>query len=390
MRMRHPDGTIVHLGYCTNVHQAEDLAGLIEQLDRFARPVREHLGANSLSVGLWLAAGVARELAADTTQVQQLRDRLTSRGLEVVTLNGFPYANFHAPVVKRAVYEPSWLNGERTRYTLDLAHILAELLPDDAVRGSVSTLPLGWRTPWSSDRDDIARRQLDWLVASLGTIADRAGRQIQVGFEPEPGCVIEQTDQAVRFLHGLDPELVGVCLDTCHLAVQFEDAQTAVQRLTRAGVRVMKAQLACALRAECPADAATTAALREFVEPRFLHQTRTRVGVGQIDGVDDLDRALDGGLSTAREWRVHYHVPIHATPHHPLGNTQDDLIDALRVLMGGAAPVTDHLEVETYTWSVLPEADRPMDDAGLIEGIAKELRWAREQLTGLGLTEVAA
>lgn len=390
MRMRHADGTVVHLGYCTNVHQAEDLAGLVEQLDRFARPVRERLGSDTLSLGLWLAAGVARELVADAGAVRVLRRQLTDRGLEVVTLNGFPYGRFHAPVVKRAVYEPSWLNGERTRYTLDLAHILPGLLPDDAVRGSVSTLPLGWRTPWSSDRDDIARRQLDWLVADLGALADRDGRRIQVGFEPEPGCVIEQTDQAVRFLHGLDPDLVGVCLDTCHLAVQFEDAQTAMQRLARAGVRVMKAQLACALRAERPAEPATAAALREFVEPRFLHQTRTRAGVGRIDGVDDLDAALDGELSAASEWRVHYHVPVHAAPHLPLGNTQQDLIDAMRVLIGGESPITDHLEVETYTWSVLPEADRPVDDAGLVDGIAKEVGWARDQLQGLGLKEVAA
>lgn len=147
MRFRHPDGRTIHLGYCTNVHPAEDLAGIVQQLETYAHPVRHRLAADRLGLGLWLPAPVAAELAADPGARRKLRAELAARGLEVFTLNGFPYRAFHAPVVKHAVYQPDWTSPERLRYTLDLARVLADLLPDGAARGSVSTLPLAWRRP---------------------------------------------------------------------------------------------------------------------------------------------------------------------------------------------------------------------------------------------------
>lgn len=146
MRLRHPDGQLIHLGYCTNVHPGEDLPEIMAQLDSYAVAVRRLLPADRLGVGLWLAAPVATQLAADPAGVARLRRELAARGLEVVTLNGFPYQSFHAPVVKHAVYRPDWLTAARLDYTVNLARILAGLLPDDAARGSVSTLPLAWRT----------------------------------------------------------------------------------------------------------------------------------------------------------------------------------------------------------------------------------------------------
>ena len=156
MRLHHPDGSAVHLAYGTNVHPAEDLPGILGQLDRFAVPVRAQLDTDVLGLGLWLAAPVATELAADPAARRTLRAELTHRGLEVVTLNGFPYQAFHAPVVKHAVYRPDWADPARLRYTLDLALVLADLLPDGAERGSISTLPFGWRTDWTGERDEIA------------------------------------------------------------------------------------------------------------------------------------------------------------------------------------------------------------------------------------------
>ena len=151
MRLQHPDGQLIHLGYCTNVHPGEDLPEILAQLDSYAVAVRRLVPADRLGVGLWLAAPVAAELAADPARVARLRRDLDARGLEVVTLNGFPYQSFHAPVVKHAVYRPDWLTAARLDYTVHLARVLSGLLPDDAARGSVSTLPLAWRTPpWTA------------------------------------------------------------------------------------------------------------------------------------------------------------------------------------------------------------------------------------------------
>jgi sugar phosphate isomerase/epimerase len=369
MRVRHPDGTIVHLAYCTNVHPAEDLDGVLDQLARYAEPVRDRLGVASLGLGLWLAADVARALADDVA-LTRLRGELAVRGLEVVTLNGFPYRAFHAPVVKRAVYVPDWSERARLDYTLDLARVLARLLPDDAARGSISTLPLGWRTPWPAERDDAARRQFDLLARELA----RLDRPVRAAIEPEPGCVIETTGRLRRTLAQVDTDWIGSCLDLCHLAVAFEDPPSAVA----AASPVVKAQVSCALQAE------TRRALEAFAEPRFLHQTRSADGRAW----DDLDEALAAG--DPGRWRVHFHIPLHAKPEPPLTTAHDTLLDTLGVLLGGPAALVDHLEVETYTWDVLPAAHRPGGNSAIVDGIADELDWTRDQLLALGLREVTA
>ncbi|MET8233073.1 metabolite traffic protein EboE [Micromonospora sp. NPDC005298] len=388
MRLRHAGGDTVHLGYCTNVHPAEDLAGILAQLDTYALPVREALGSDLLGLGLWLAAPVAAELAADPTLRRRLRAELDARGLEVVTLNGFPYAAFQAPVVKKDVYHPDWTTGQRLTYTLDLARVLADLLPDDAARGSISTLPLAWRRPWDADRAEAARRRLDQLAAGLAAVQRDTGREVRVAFEPEPGCVVESTGQAAALLSGMDTERLGVCLDLAHLACAWEDPVDALERLRAAGLPVVKVQVSAAVEAADPVGGAD--ALHRWVEPRFMHQTR---GAGCASGsdpadeayaADDLDEALDRALPGP--WRVHYHVPLHAPPEEPLGSTLPVLRAALRALYSGPTAGCDHLDVETYTWGVLPAARRPGTDAELAGGIAAELAFARDELVGLGLT----
>ncbi|GAB7051017.1 metabolite traffic protein EboE [Catenuloplanes indicus] len=378
MRLRHPDGTTVHLGYCTNVHPAEDLPGIVAQFDRYAVPVRERLGVPVLGLGLWLAAPVAAGLAADRTAVHRLRAELAARGLEVVTLNGFPYQAFQAPVVKHAVYYPDWSEPERLRYTLDLAEVLAQLLPEDARRGSISTLPLAWRTPWDAGTRRRCRAALRALADGLAALERRSGRTVRVAFEPEPGCVIESTAQAAGLLSTVDTERLGVCLDLAHLACAWEEPRDALKRLDAAGVPVVKVQVSAALESADPrADAEV---LRGYVEPRFLHQTRAEDGAA----TDDLDEALS--TMGAGPWRVHYHVPLHAEPIAQLRATTGVLADALTEIVGGPAARCDHLDVETYTWGVLPPARRPSTPGELAGGIAAELAYARDLLTTLGLT----
>jgi len=383
MRFRHRDGQIVHVGYCTNVHAAEELPEILAQLDACAVVARRLLGADRLGIGLWLAAPAAARLATDPGAVARLRRDLDARGLEVVTCNGFPYRSFHAPVVKHAVYRPDWLTLDRLEYTVDLARILAGLLPEDAARGSVSTLPLAWRTPWSRRHSLAVRRRLALLSERLAGVRAQTGRHIRVAFEPEPGCVVESTPQAVAELAGVDTEYLGVCLDLAHLACAWEEPTAALSLLASAGLPVVKVQVSAALGADDPGQVATSAALRGYAEPRFLHQTRSAAG----RGADDLAEALDTGLPGP--WRVHYHVPLHAAPQPPLHATVDVLRSALAVLVGGDRAICDHLEVETYTWSVLPPAQRPSGPDELAEGIAAELSFTRDELLALGLTEPA-
>ncbi|WP_369819624.1 metabolite traffic protein EboE [Actinoplanes sp. TFC3] len=373
--MSHPDGSTVHLSYCTNVHAAEDLAGILEQLDTYAVPIRERLGTDVLGLGLWLAAPVAAGLAADVAGRQRLRRALSERGLEVVTLNGFPYQAFQAPVVKHAVYQPDWATPQRLAYTMDLARLLCDLLPEDAARGSISTLPLAWRDPWDGPRAAACRRALDDLAKQL----HRLPRTVRVAFEPEPGCIIETTQEAVALLGDRDTDVLGLCLDLAHLACAWEEPAAALARLEAGGVPIVKTQISAALASADPhRDAAV---LSSYAERRFLHQTRGPHGLS----CDDLDEALSTPGADDQPWRIHYHVPLHEPPMPPLQTTVGVLVEALHELLGGGNALCDHFDVETYTWNVLPPASRPSGPAQLANGIAAELFFARGQLSALGL-----
>ncbi|WP_199550725.1 metabolite traffic protein EboE [Streptomyces sp. N35] len=388
MRFRHPDGSTVHLAYCTNVHPAETLDGVLAQLRDHCEPVRKRLGRDRLGIGLWLARDAARALIADPAALRGLRAELDRRGLEVVTLNGFPYEGFGAEEVKYRVYKPDWADPERLGHTTDLARLLTSLLPDDATEGSISTLPLAWRTAYDDTRAALARDALTTLAQRLDALEELTGRSIRIGLEPEPGCTVETTADAIAPLADVGHDRIGICVDTCHLATSFEDPGTALDALAVAGIPIHKVQLSAALHAEQPRLPEVRTALAAFDEPRFLHQTRTR-SAGRLHGTDDLGEALDGNaLPETAPWRSHFHVPLHAAPEPPLTSTLDVLKDVLTRLVGGPAPLTRHLEVETYTWQALPDALRPRARSQLADGIAAELTLARDLLVDLGLKEL--
>lgn len=372
MRLRDPDGSLVHLAYCTNVHAAEDFEGVLSQLDRFAVRVRRRLDTDILGLGLWLANPVAHALAEQPELRRRLRRELAVRGLETVTLNGFPYQAFQAPVVKHDVYLPDWTDPRRLRYTLDLALVLADLLPDDAARGSISTLPLGWREPWHDSHWAAALAQLDELSLGLQLLP----RPVRIALEPEPGCVVESIDQAIGALSRIDSERIGICVDLAHLACGWEDPDEAMARLRAAGIAVVKVQVSQALEVTDPGAAREV--LTAYAEPRFLHQTSSAAG----ERFDDLPQALDS--EAPGPWRIHFHAPLHAEALPPLSTSGSVLRQGLAALLRDSD--CDHFEVETYTWDVLPPALRPTDDLGLAEGIAAEMSFARKEFAGLGVS----
>jgi hypothetical protein len=394
-----------HLTYCTNIHRGETWPEVLAALERHLPAVKASFAPDRrLGVGLRLSALAAQALR-DARAFAQLRGLLDAHDLYVFTINGFPYGPFHGVRVKEEVYQPDWQHEERLVYTDLLADLLADLLPDEPdLEGSVSTVP-GTFKPLAQ-APGVAERIADNMVrhaAHLFLLRARTGRTIALALEPEPYCLLETIDETVRFfeqhlfagraverlanLCGVsrgDAEQalhrhLGVCYDVCHAAVEYEDPRGGLAQLRAAGIRVPKLQLSAALRI-APVDAARAERLRAFDEPVYLHQVVERQG-GALTRYLDLPQAFaalgDGAAANGpREWRVHFHVPIFLAEIEHFSTTQDFLREILAIHR--EQPVSAHLEVETYSWDVLPEQDRQDDVA---TAIARELAWVRDRLT---------
>jgi sugar phosphate isomerase/epimerase len=382
MRLRHHSRRVVHLSHGINVRPAGDLPNLVDQLDTYAAAIRARLGVDTLGVSLWLPPTLAAALAVDGRARTRLRAELDARALEVVTLSGVPYAEGGGEASSDTNrYAPDWSSPARLEYTLDLARILVDLLPDDAVRGAVTTLGLGRRAGWDAAKEKSSARILGRLSSGLADLAWQTGRAVRVGFQPEPGCVLDTAADTVAALARIDKERLGVCLDLANLACTWEHPADTIDTLTEAGLSVIRVQVAAAVEVAQPVAAAE--ALRGYVEPDHQHQVTNPAGAY----VDDLSQAL--GDFPPGPWRVRYHVPLHVAPAPPLAATTEVWRSALRHLMGGDLPGTEYLDVETEAWDVLPPDERPNGPAALADGIAAELAYTRRELASLGLSPPA-
>ena len=371
------------LSYCTNVHPGRSVAEVEAGLDRYTVKAAAAYG-QPLAAGLWLARPVVDELTKTPTGVRAFADRLRARGLTCHTLNAFPFGDFHSDRVKEQVYLPDWTTRNRLLYTQDCAAVLAELLPEGG-EGSISTLPLSFKEFKRTKEffNDVVGR-LTEAAAFMRKIKDRTGRTIRLAIEPEPFCLLETTDETLAFFDQfrkaadrgkvLDvvTEHVGVCFDVCHQAVEFEDVADSIRRLAAAGVRVNKVHLSCALQLDDPANNATgRRALLRYVEQRYLHQTMAKLPDGRMARHVDLSPAFIGSPShlfrSAPAWRVHFHVPVDAERLGPLGTTRFQLREAIAAV--AALDYAPHLEVETYTWEVMPGRAK----IDLAQGLAREL-----------------
>lgn len=385
------------LSYCTNVHPGRSLAEVENGLDEYTVPVRSQFGG-PLATGLWLAAPVIRELLAESGRVDRFRDGLASRGLTCHTLNAFPYGDFHSRRVKENVYLPDWSDARRLDYTVDCARVLAVLLPD-GVEGSISTLPLAFKPfPHEPDHLDRCIDRLLAAAAALDRLRQEAGKLIRLAIEPEPFCLLETTDEAVAFFRRLRTRAaetgresvaeahLGLCYDVCHQAVEFEEIPQSITKLVAAGIRINKIHITCALQLDNPAaNAAGREALARYVEERYLHQTMARARSGsivrQVDLTTELALHPPADFRDAPMWRIHFHAPVDAERLGPLGTTRTELKQALQTV--ARLDYAPHLEVETYTWEVLPTASAERTPGTLINGLTRELTATRDLLCAL-------
>jgi hypothetical protein len=375
----------LHLAYCLNIHRGETWTENLADIRQSTLAVRDAVAPGEpFGLGLRLSHRAAVELS-EPANLAAARDFFRQENLYAFTINGFPYGQFHGVRVKENVYAPDWRTTERRDYTNLLADILASLLPE-GIEGSISTVPCSFK-PWIRSAADRAAmvENLSACAAHLAEIHERTGRLIHLGLEPEPACFLETTAEAIAFFEELfrSPHLpestlrrhVGVCFDTCHVAVQFEDVAESFCRYRSAGILISKVQLSAALRAEPTAESLRE--LEAFCEPVYLHQVKARARDGMVSSWLDLPEALRDLAQNrdAVELRVHFHVPLFTEGMGALRSTASTLTPEFFALLRSGA--TSHIEVETYTFDVLPSAVRP---AGVVECITRELEWARMAL----------
>lgn len=387
--MKLQDDPALHLTYCLNIHPGETWGENFAAIRDKALAVKGRVAPDEpFGLGLRLSWHAAQTLSRKEV-LADLRRFLDENGLYVFTLNGFPYGEFHGLAVKENVYRPDWSDPRRLAYTNLLADILAELL-GEGVTGSISTVPLSYKAWVGGEHDvEVMVSRLAESVSHLAELRRRTGKDIALALEPEPDCLLETTAEAVAFFAGALAEFgapaagdealrhhLGLCVDVCHLAVEFEDPKTSIERLVRSNIAIPKVQLSSAL--ACTPSPAARQRLREFCDPVYLHQVKVKTGRGEIVSCDDLSDALAERIEGGdEEWRVHFHVPLYFAEYGELKSTSALYTPELaRLLKSG---VTQHLEIETYTFDVLPEAAREPD---IVRSIAREYEWVLGYLRG--------
>jgi sugar phosphate isomerase/epimerase len=376
-----PDTTApMHLTYCLNVHAGETWQENMRAIETHVLAVRQRVAPDQpFGLGLRLSAAAAQTLSAPHV-LAAFQALLRHHNLYVFTINGFPYGEFHGAPVKTSVYRPDWREPERLAYTNQLADILAALLPE-GVAGSISTVPVSY-APWMTSEADVALATENLRAAGRHLVAlqARTGRTVRLALEPEPDCYLEDTEGAIRFFNevllagegaGLR-DYLGICLDTCHLAIQFEDPAVSLQRLSAAGIVIPKVQVSAALRG--PLTASTRARLAPYAESVYLHQVKTRTEAG-LRSYADLPEFLEANQSGAGEARIHFHVPLYFEGDAALGSTHAGLTAAFFTLARSQG--IEQFEIETYTFDVLPQELR---ERGVVDSIVAEYAWLLPKL----------
>jgi hypothetical protein len=377
----------LHLAYCTNIHRGEDWRETFDSLKTHTLAVKDRVCPDHpFAIGLRLSNRAAEELS-DAATLREFQNWLDGHGCYVFTINGFPFGRFHGGPVKEQVYCPDWTSPERLAYTNRLFDLLAQLLPPD-IEGSVSTLPGSFKEFITTADQEKAIRDNIWsCVEHIAAISAHTGRKFHLGLEPEPLGWFETSAETIRFFEQLRAEHpgdarldehLGVNYDTCHLAVEFEEPQNAIGALRKNGIKISKLHLSSALKV-VPKPPARIA-LAAFADDIYLHQVVARTHEDQFQIFKDLGPALDSAMAF-KEWRIHFHIPLHSPATDWYQNTSDHVTGIMDLLKENPA-LCSHLEMETYTWEVLPPE---LKNRSVVDQLAAEYDWTLKQLAERGL-----
>ncbi len=390
-----------HLTYSTLVHPGDDWPQMWDSLTTYVPKVKERWAKNHrFGVSLRLSANSAATLSKSKAERDKLRKFLDDNNMYLYTVNAFPYGAFKGTIVKEQVYEPDWRSEERTTYTMQVADVLADVAAE-GVSPSIQSAPLGFKPRVTGpDVIDSFTDHVIRVCAHLVALEAKTGKVVTLALEPEPYCFLETTDETVEYFtkhiysgksaeklarlaripiaeaHVALRRHVGIVFDICHQAVEFEDISACLQKLVDAGVPIFKLQEAAALHIpEVTQPIVDT--LRRYAKTIYLTQTVEKKE-GKLTRFLNLEDAFAAWEKNPgpREWRTHFHVPVFLEDLGPFRTTRFAIEDALR--FHKAKPLSRHLEIETYTWDVLPENLKTGD---IVDYVCRELDWVKGQLT---------
>jgi hypothetical protein len=397
----------LHLSYCSNIHAGETWDATFQNLKIYIPEVKSRLGyKGKFGIGLRLSKEASVVLERPE-RLQEFQEWLKKTQAYVYSLNCFPYGGFHRTKVKEQVHAPDWTTEARLAYTLRCFRILAQLLPE-GVEGGISTSPLSYRHWFVSDLEkneafERATTHLIAVVVELVRLHQETGKFLHLDIEPEPDGLLENSEELIRYFkewllsvgkaslakqlgttqkeaEKLIKDHLQVCYDVCHFAIGYEKPKEAFKKLKQAGIGIGKIQLSAALKLLIPESPferfSIGKRLGEFADTTYLHQVVARTKEGGLKSYPDLPQALAKlGDTQDLEWRVHFHVPIFLANYGTFQATQEDIVEVLK-LVNANPSITKHLEVETYTWEVLPQDTH----LTLGDAISRELAWVKEQL----------
>ena len=389
-----------HLTYSTLVHQTDNWEQLWKSVNTFLPQVKARVAPDQkFGVCLRTSAPSAEMLSQDPGKRADLKKFFADQDLYLYTVNAFVYGVFKKQVIKEEVYEPDWRTPERREYTKQVADLLAEVAPD-GVNPSIQTAPLGFKPRVTGDDvvEAYTANVID-VVAHLVGLEKKTGKVVTLGLEPEPRCYLETTDETVKYfterlfsgktaqslakVTGLNEadaaaamkKHMGVVFDIGHQAVGYEDIPASLQKLVDNGVQIVKLQEAASMYIP-DVNQKIVDALQSFAKTIYLSQTCQKKD-GKQTWFLNLEDAFEDWYKNPgpREWRTHFHVPVFLDDLGAFGTTRFALEQALA--FHKKSPLSTHLEIETYTWDVLPDHLKTGD---IVEYVTREIEWVKGQL----------
>lgn len=393
-------GTLGHLTYSTLVHAGDNWDQMRASVEEFVPKVKRRLGVEGkFGVSLRISGDSQKTLSESAQARSDLKKFLDGEGLYVFTINAFPYGPFKGQRVMERVYEPDWTTNQRVEYTKAIADILVDITDADT-SPSIQTAPLAF-APNVSDDNYIARftTSVFEVLAHLYHLEARTGRRVKLSIEPEPACYLETTDETVAFFkermyapagvaelakiaqiplseaEGAIKRYLGIVFDIGHQSVGFEDIPQSLEKLVNAGIPIFKLQEAAALWVES-LSLDIVPELRRFTDTIYLSQTSLKTADGIVKYLN-LGEALDAyeANPVPTEMRTHFHVPVFLEEIGPFKTTRFAVQQALA--MHRKQPLSDHLEIETYTWDVLPAELKTGD---IVDYVSRELEFVMKEL----------